>query len=409
MEHVDVAVIGAGQAGLAVSHELTVAGREHVVLERRRVGEGWSRLWDSFCLVTPNWTVRLPGFPYDGDDPDGFMPRDEIVGYLQRYAASFNAPVRENVAVESVGRTAAGAFVLNTSAGPMSAGTLVMATGAFQRPHRISGATTLPPDLPQVDAVDYRNPAALPAGKILIIGSGQSGAQIAEELRATGREVYLSCGRAAWVPRRMAGHDIAWWLMEAGFFGQSLASLPSPAARLLSNPLTSGHDGGHDLHLRTLRAMGVTLTGRFLGASGSEAHFAPDLGETVAWGDARHRELMDACRRVAVERGLERPEIPEAEAFDPRAPERLDLSGFGAVIFAGGFRPDYSSCLPWPEALDELGFPLQRDGASTVIPGLFYLGTPFLRTRGSSLLSGVGEDARVVAGQIAERRPHQAD
>jgi len=280
----------------------------------------------------------------------------------------------------------------------------VLATGAFQRAHRPPGAETLPGDLVQIDVEGYRNQAALPPGKVLVIGSGQSGAQIAEELREAGREVYLSCGRAPWVPRRLGGRDIVWWLVESGIFDQPVESLQSPAARLISNPLATGHGGGHDLSLRTLQAMGVTLTGHFLGATGREARFAPDLAESLAWGDARYREFMDAFRKLAVERGLEPLEVDEPGPFDARAPERLDLSGFGAVIFAGGFRPDYRSWLPWADAFDDLGFPLQRDGVSTVIPGLYFAGVHFLRKRKSSLLVGVGEDAAIVAREIAAPR-----
>jgi putative flavoprotein involved in K+ transport len=403
VEYVQVAVVGAGQAGLAVSHELTLAGVHHVVLERGRIGDTWRHRWDSFCLVTPNWSVQLPGFPYDGDDPDGFMVRDDIVAYLERYARDFGAPVREGVEVDSVRRRAGGGFILHTSSGSLSVATLVLATGAYQRPHRIPGAESLPPGLLQLDAAGYSDPGALPAGDVLVVGSGQTGAQLAEELHAAGRRVYLSCGRAPWAARRLAGRDIVWWLVESGFMDQSPAALPSPAARLISNPLATGHDGGHDLDLRTLRAMGVTLTGRFLGANGREARFAPDLPESVAWGDARHRELMDLFRRTAAERGVEPPQVADPEPFDPAAPERVDLSGFGAVIFTGGFRPDYRSWLPWPDAFDDLGFPLQRDGESTTIPGLFFLGVHFLRKRKSALLLGVGEDATVVAGRIARR------
>jgi len=403
MEELEAAVIGAGQAGLAVSHELVLAGVDHAVLERGRIGETWRRRWDSFCLVTPNWSVQLPGFPYDGDDPDGFMVRDDIVAYLERYARSFGAPVREGVAVEAVERRPAGGFTLRTSSGAVGAASLVLATGAYQRPHRIAGADALPPGLPQVDAANYRNPGALPAGHVLVIGSGQTGAQIAEELRAAGRRVWLSCGRTWWAPRRLAGRDIFWWLAESGFMAQPVTALPSPAARLISNPLVTGHEGGHDLDLRRLRAMGVTLTGRFLGAGGGEARFAPDLAESVAWGDARHRELMDLFRRTAAERGLEQPQVADPEPFDPTAPELLGLAGFGAVIVTGGFRPDYRSWLPWPDAFDDLGFPLQHDGESTTVPGLYFLGVHFLRTRKSALLMGVGEDATVVAGKIVAR------
>lgn len=403
MERFEVAVVGAGQAGLAVSHELTLAGVRHVVVERGRIGETWRRRWDSFCLVTPNWSVRLPGRPYDGDDPDGFMVRDDIVAYLERYARAFEAPVREGVEVASVQPRAGGGFTLQTTSGSLSVATLVLATGAYQRPHRIAGAESLPPGLLQLDAESYSHPGALPPGDVLVVGSGQTGAQLAEELHTAGRRVHLSCGRAPWAPRRLAGRDLVWWLVESGFMEVPTEALPSPAARLISNPLASGHDGGHDLDLRTLRAMGVTLTGRFLGAAGGEARFALDLPESVAWGDARYRELMALFARTATERDLEPPQLADPEPFDPAAPERVDLSGFGAVIFTGGFRPDYRSWLPWPDAFDEAGFPLQHDGESTAIPGLYFVGVHFLRKRKSALLLGVGEDATVVARSIALR------
>ena len=404
MDRLEAVIVGGGQAGLAVSHELSAAGIEHVLLERGQIGETWRRLWDSFCLVTPNWSVRLPAYPYDGTDPDGFMARDEIVAYLERYAHHFGAPVRERVAVESVRATDGGGFFLETSSGALQTAVLVLATGAFQRPHRPASAATLPADLFQIDVRDFRNPAALPPGKVLIVGSGQSGAQLAEELHEAGRDVYLSCGRAPWVRRRLGGHDIVWWLIESGIFDQPSESLASPAAKLVSNPLATGHGGGHDLHLRTLQALGITLTGHFLGATGRRAMLATDLTESLAWGDARHRELMAAFRKLAEERGLEPLGTDEPGPFDDRAPEHLDLSGFGAVIFANGFRPDYRSWLPWPDAFDDLGFPLQRDGASTVIPGLYFVGVHFLRKRNSSLLCGVGEDAALVAEGIVRAR-----
>jgi putative flavoprotein involved in K+ transport len=403
VERVEVVVVGAGQAGLAMSYELTQAGVEHVVLERGRVGQTWRGRWDSFCLVTPNWSVRLPGYPYQGPEPDGFMPKDQIVAYLEGYAASFGAPVREGVEVVSLAPAPGGGFRFETSAGDLRAGSVVLATGAYQRPHRPPGAATLPAGLPRLDVDDYRNPEALPAGKVLVVGSGQSGAQIAEELHQAGREVVLACGRAPWAPRRLGGRDIVWWAVETGFVEQPVAALPAPAARLSANILATGHGGGHDLHLRTLRAMGVTLTGHFLGASDGEARFAPDLGASVAWGDERHGQFMDLVRRLVAERKLEPPAIAEPEPFDGRAPERLPLSSFGSVLFAGGFRPDYGPLVPWPEALDELGFPVHQDGASTAVDGLYFTGVHFLRTRKSSLFLGVGEDAALVARAIAGR------
>jgi cation diffusion facilitator CzcD-associated flavoprotein CzcO len=403
MERVDVAVIGGGQAGLAVSHELAGRGIEHVVLERGRIGQTWRGRWDSFCLVTPNWTVQLPGGGYEGPEPDGYMPRDDIVAHLERYASGFTAPVREGVEVVSVGSHGDG-FVVETSSGDLHAGSIVVATGAYQRPHRPAVATTLPADLLQIDVDDYRNERALPSGRVLIVGSGQSGCQIAEELHEAGRDVVLSCGRAPWVPRRIGEHDIVWWGVQTGYLDARVESLPEPGARLAANLLATGHGGGHDLHLRTLRAMGVTLVGHFVGTRSGSARFAPDLGESLAWGDERHRMLMDLVRNVVAERGLETPEFPEIPPFDDRAPAQLDLSDVGAVVFAGGFRPDYS-WLPWPEAFDPMGFPIHDEGASTVVPGLYFVGVHFLRKRKSSLLIGVGEDAAIVAGSIAAASP----
>jgi putative flavoprotein involved in K+ transport len=335
-EPVDVVIVGAGQAGLAVSRELTQAGVAHVVLERGRVGQIWRGRWDSFCLVIPNWFLQLPGHPYDGNDPDGFMPRDEVVAYLEGYAAAFDAPVREGIQVTALRPGRDGGFHLETSAGEILARTVVLSTGAYQRPHRPAGADTLPEDLDQIDAEDYRNPAELPRGPVLVVGSGQSGCQIAEELHQVGREVFLACGRAPWFPRRLGDRDLAWWALETGFLDAPLSSLPSPAARLAANVQATGAGGGHDLHYRTLRKLGVTLLGRFLGAHGRHARFAPDLGESVAWGDDRNAQLMDLVRKLVAERGLPPPEIPEPEPFNADAPEELNLSGFGAVVFTGG-------------------------------------------------------------------------
>lgn len=400
MEHRDVIIVGAGHGGLAVSHELKAAGVDHVVLERGRVGETWRNRWDTFCLVTPNWTVRLPGRPYGGPDPDGFMLRDEIVATLEGYAGSFGSPVREGVTVVGAEAPATGGFVLNTTEGDLNGRALVVATGTFRRPHRPAGADTLPDGLPKIDIDAYRNESALPPGRVLVVGSGQSGAQISEELRAAGRDVVLACGKAPWVPRRLGGHDIVWWLDRVGFFDHTTKKLPTPASRLAPNPLATGHDGGHDLNLRTLQAKGITLAGHFLGVEGGLIRFAPDLEESVAWGDQRFGELMSLIERFATEHGLDVPPIDRPGPFVAQAPGSLALSGLGVVIFAGGFRPDYRSWLPWPAAFDELGFPLQHDGASDAVPGLFFSGVHFLRTRKSSLFLGVGEDAAVVAPLI---------
>ena len=401
-DRAEVVIVGAGQAGLAVSHELTEAGVEHLVLERGRLGETWRSRWDSFCLVTPNWSVQLPGRHYDGDDPDGFMSRDEMVAYLERYAAGFGAPVQEGIAVTSLRPESGGGFVLQTSGGPLAAENVVLATGAFQRPHRLTAAVSLPSDVLQIDVEDYRNPAELPAGPVLVVGSGQSGCQIAEELHEAGREVFVACGRASWLPRRLGDRDLVWWFDATGFLDDPVSSLPSAEARLTGNVQATGHGGGHDLHYRTLRNVGVSLLGHFVGAEGRKARFAPDLAKSVAWADDRYSEFADRIRRLVIERGLPAPEIPEPEPFDFAAPEELDLSGFGAVVFAGGFRPDYASWVRVPGAFDELGFPVHEEGESTVAPGLYFIGVHWLRKRKSSALIGVGEDAAIVAQKIAE-------
>ncbi|MET0769395.1 MAG: NAD(P)-binding domain-containing protein [Solirubrobacteraceae bacterium] len=382
----DVVVVGAGQAGLAVSHELTRAGVEHVVLEKGRVAQTWRGRWDSFCLVTPNWSLQLPGHHYDGDDPDGFDARDEVIAYLERYAEPM--PVEEGVEATSLAQRDGG-FVLETSAGTLTPRQVVLASGAYQRAHRPEG---LPAHL---DVGDYRNPGALPDGPVLVIGSGQSGCQIAEELRRAGRDVFLSCGRAPWAPRRLEDKDLVWWLHESGFLDQPVGALPDPAARLFGNVQVSGHGGGRDLNYRTLRRDGVTLLGRFLGADGRRARFAGDLGASVAWGDERNAQLMDLFRTVGP------LDVPPPEPFDPAAPGELDLAGFGAVIVAGGYRPDYARWVQIPGAFDAMGFPLHHEGASTVADGLYFAGVHFLRKRKSTLFIGVGEDAAIVAGKVA--------
>ena len=390
-----MAVIGAGQAGLAVSHELTELGIEHVVLERGRVGQTWRDRWDSFCLVTPNWSVQLPGGGYDGPEPDGFMPRDEIVGHLERYAA--DAPVREGVEVDGV--EVGDGFVLRTSAGDLAGDALVVATGTYRRPHLPPAAGTLPAGLVRLTVDDYRSPAGLPDGDVLVVGSGQTGCQLAEELHDAGREVVLSCGRAPWLPRRPGGRDLVWWLHESGFLDATVDTLPGPEARLFANVLATGRDGGHDLHFRVLRDRGVTLAGRFVGAEGGKAQFADDLGDSVAWGDERYCQLAGLFAEVSRDRGID-PPLQEPEPFDASAPASVELDRLGAVVFTSGFRPDYASWLP-AQAFDTLGFPLHHDGESSVVPGLYFLGTHFLRKRKSSLLIGVGEDAAIVARRIA--------
>jgi putative flavoprotein involved in K+ transport len=400
----DVVIIGAGQAGLSLSHELSRMNREHIILERGRTGQTWRGRWDSFCLVLPNWTIKLAGAPYRGPDPDGFMARDAFVEHVCGYAASFSAPVREGVAVQSLQRGPDGRFLLRTSTGDITARSVVLATGGFQKPHRPAGASEFPSSLSVIDADGYTNPRALPEGKVLVIGSGQTGCQIAEELHESGRDVVVACGRAPWQPRRIGDRDAIAWFEGTHFMNMTLAELPSPMARLGANPQATGRDGGHDLHYRTLQAMGVRLVGHLLGAEDGRAHFASDLADSVAFGDARYDDIRELVKKSALDKGLPVPEMPAPPPFVADAPDSVDLVNFGAALVTTGFRPNYKSWVQFPDAFDAMGFPIQVDGESTTVPGLHFMGVHFMRKRSSATLMGVGEDASIVAERMAQTR-----
>jgi putative flavoprotein involved in K+ transport len=404
-ERYDVVVVGAGQAGLSISHELTHAGVDHLVLERGRVAETWRGRWDSFCLVTPNWTVKLAGRDYDGDDPDGFLPRDGLVAHFGDYAESFNAPVRESVQVTELISADGGGFLVRCAGDDIEAREVVIASGGYQKPFRPAAAAELPKWLQVIDVEGYTRPSALPDGRVLVMGSGQTGCQLAEELFESGRETFLACGRAPWIPRSIEGRDaIAWLALETPFMEATLADLPSPIARLGANPQASGHGGGHDLHYRTLQAMGVNLLGRFSGAENDLAHFATDLQESVAFGDARYLDVCGLIRKSCAARGVRAPYLPPPAPFQADPPDRLDLRDFAAVVFTSGFRPDYG-WVKMPGAFDQMGFPIQVDGSSAVVPGLHFMGVHFQRKRKSATLLGVAEDAGVLAERMLARPP----
>jgi putative flavoprotein involved in K+ transport len=401
---VDVAIIGAGQAGLATSWYLRQAGVDHLVLEGGRVGETWrSRRWDSFCLVTPNWGVQLPGAPYRGSDPDGFMPLADLIQHFDDWAVSFRAPVHEHTPVLRLDADPAGGFVLTLPDEKLRARNVVVATGAYQRAFRPAGAEELSKTVTQIFSEEYRNPGALPPGAVLIVGSGQTGCQLAEELHQAGRKVFLSCGRCVWFPRRMEGRDSVWWMIESGFMDRTRDQLPSPAARLFGNPQTTGHDGGHDLHYRTLHAMGVELLGRYAGAAGSKIKFADDLAASVDFGDARLADLMKFVEASCAAKGTTPPrcEVPPPMRVETRSELDIVEDGIGTVIWTSGYRPDYG----WVKlpVFDDMGFPVQTDGRTSV-PGLYFMGVHWMRKNKSAILHGVGEDAEVVARQIVEAK-----
>jgi putative flavoprotein involved in K+ transport len=400
---VNVAIIGAGQAGLATSWYLTHAKVDHVVLESGRVAETWrSRRWDSFCLVTPNQFVHLPGARYKGPDPDGFVTLAELIDHLQTWANSFDAPVEEDTSVTRL-EADGGGFRLTLPSGTITARTVVVATGAYQRAYRPPGAESLPSDVLQLFAEEYSNPAALPPGAVLIVGSGQTGCQLAEEIHEAGRKVFVACGRCIWIPRRMEGHDTFWWMAESGFLERTPDKLPSPAAKFLGNPQSTGHDGGRDLNFRVLHDRGVELIGRYIGAEGSTLHFADDLAASVDFGDARLTDLLKFVEASCVAKGTSAPayEMPPPLRIKTRTELDVAKDGIGTVIWTSGYRPDYG-WVKFP-VFDSMGFPQQVDGCTTV-PGLYFMGVHWMRKNKSSILYGVGEDAEVVARHIVESR-----
>ena len=406
----DTVVIGAGHAGLIMSRLLQDAGRDHVVLERREtLGGGWQDRWDGFQVVSPNFVSRLPGFPYDGEDPDGFMTRDEIVGRTRRYAEVIGAPVVTGVEVTRLGTDGAGGrrFHLETTAGPVETDSVVSATGAFHVPRIPDAAAGIASDVTQLHAHDYRNPDQLPAGGVLVVGSGQTGMQLAEELHEAGREIVLSTGRCGRVPRRYRGYDCFYWLValvERGpGFGTMLPTvdqLPEPRARFAGNPHLSGHHGGHDTNLRQMGLDGIRLAGRFAGADGAIVRFDPDLASNVRFSDeffdARFKPLIDELtKKAGIEVGPDDRVWPE---FDPVELAELDLraAGISTVLWTSGYAPDYS----WLDLpiLDEFGTPGHVRGV-TEVPGLTMLGMLFQHDNGSANLVGVARDAEYLAAR----------
>jgi putative flavoprotein involved in K+ transport len=412
----EVAIIGAGQAGLALSYRLTELGRPHVILEQRRVVESWrTRRWDSLRLIAPNWSMVLPGFAYPGDDLDGFMAKDEVVQHLVGYANSFGAPVREGSRVTMVERPSPDKrFVLRTEDGTLQANQVVLATGALQQPKLPRDATELPATISQMVAADYRNPAELAPGGVLVIGSGETGAQVAEELARAGREVYLSGGRSWWAPRRYRGRDIAAWLRLTGWFDRRAEDLPPGAHAGQPNPQLTGAGGGHDINPHSLARDGVRLLGRLGGIRDGAAFFSDDLAANIAWADAEARKLLESIDRVIESQGLDAPaeELPpdlqpgrreSASSADQNHPAlELDLgkAGIGTVIWATGYRPDFAWVrLPF---VDPDGYPLQRRGV-TPVEGLYVLGLDWLHTAKSGLFAGISDDATYLSSVIASR------
>jgi putative flavoprotein involved in K+ transport len=405
-EYIETVIVGGGQAGLAVSYHLTQQGREHTILEQAaQPAEMWrNRRWDSFTLVTPNWTIRMPGAEYQGDDLDGFLPRDEIVAHFEEYIERFRLPIQYGVRVTSVEPNGAG-YRVHTDEATLEADNVVIATGLFQQPRIPPFSANLPAEVRQLHSSEYRYPEALPPGAVLVVGSAQSGAQIAEELYQSGRQVYLCVSRAGRFPRRYRGKDIVWWLNEIGFFDVTVGDLPSPKARFAASGHVSGKNGGHTLNLHQFAGDGVVLLGRMQAAQGSTITLASDLKENLAKADKFEADLLKRIDDYIDKNSLDVPQetLPELQdGADAEVITELDLqsAGISSVIWATGYRFDFGLVkLP---LLDGDGYPIQERGI-TDYPGLYFVGLPWLHTVKSGLLFGVGDDAAAIASAIAAR------
>jgi putative flavoprotein involved in K+ transport len=400
-ERFDTIVIGAGQAGLSTSYLLTRRSRDHLVLERGRVGETWrSERWDSFRLNTPNWFLRLPGHEYDGDDREGFLTCAETVSYLERYAQSADGSLRTGVDVQTLSGTGDG-LRLETSAGPFTARNVVVATGSFRRQTPRPVATS---KLLQLHSSEYRNPEQLPEGAVLVVGAAQSGCQIAAELNRAGRDVYLSLGRCPSLPLLYRGRRIYDWIIDVGMMDETVDKLPSPAARLAGNPTVASADVDHLVGPLRLAREGVTLVGRVEALDERRAHIQQDAAERLAEANGFLEMVKQRIDDHVAANALDLPEdeaAPGRHEVVERAELDLRAAGVKTVIWANGYRPDFG----WIEfpIVDSDGWPLQDRGV-TEVEGLYFVGVHWLRKRKSALFLGVGEDAEHIVSTIVDGR-----
>lgn len=404
---VEVLVVGAGQAGVAISEHLGDAGVPHLILERGRVAERWrSERWDSLVANGPAWHDRFPGLEFTDVDPAGFAGKEQVADYFEAYAQKIGAPIRTGVEVLSVRRhEGRPGFRVETSDGVVDARFVVAATGPFQRP-------VFPPIVPasdvrtQIHSSAYRNPEQLPEGAVLVVGAGSSGVQIADELRRSGRRVYLSVGPHERPPRSYRGKDFCWWL---GVLGKWDMETPPQGAEHVTIAV-SGARGGHTVDFRELAADGVRLVGMTASYRDGTLRFAADLDANIAAGDASYLGLLDEADAYVVRNGIDLPEEPQARILGP-APQasvdELDLAeaGVASIVWATGFAADYG----WlgVDAFDENGRPKHRRGVSAE-PGVYFLGLPWLSRRGSSFIWGVWHDAKHVADHINIQRGYFA-
>jgi len=408
-EQTEVVIVGAGQAGVAMSEHLSAHGVPHLVLERDRIAERWrTGRWDSLIANGPAWHDRFPGREFD-IAPDAFATKDDVAEYFVDYARSFDAPIRTGVEVTSVRKHKGhGGFGIDTSDGAIEARYVVAATGPFQKPV----IPTVVPNgagIEQLHSLSYRNPQQLPAGAVLVVGSGSSGVQIADELRRSGRRVYLAVGPHERPPRRYRGYDFVWWL---GVLGKWDAATPTAGAEHVSIAV-SGVDGGNTVDLRALAAEGITLVGKAESFDHGVMRFAPDLRENIEASDASYLSMLNEADAFVARTGMELPEEPQAHILGPDPDcvtnplRELDLTAAGvtSIIWATGYALDYG----WlqVDAFDGSGKPKHQRGVSSE-PGVYFLGLPWLSRRGSSFIWGVWHDAKYLADQIMIQRGYLA-
>ncbi|MBP1842998.1 putative flavoprotein involved in K+ transport [Rhizobium petrolearium] len=400
--HYSAVVIGGGQAGLSASHYLKKHGIDHVVFEKKTVAHKWKdERWDAFCLVTPNWQCQLPDHPYDGDDPHGFMVKDEIIAYVDRFIKRVNAPVLEGTAVISVEKNG-DLFKVETSAGTVTADSVILATSLYSRPAIPRAAERLPEEIVQLHTVDYRNPNQLPEGAVVVVGSGQSGCQIAEDLHLAGRKVHMVTGNAPRCARFYRGRDVVDWLSDVGQYDITVEHDGMTKKKHDTNHYLTGRDGGRDIDLRKFALEGMSLYGRMVGVSGGRMIFEPNLKANLDGADRVYNGINALIDRHIAEKSID---APPASVYTPlwepeNEPEELDLKAedVTSVIWATGFHPDWSYVgLP---IFDGTGYPVQRRGV-TGIDGVYVLGLPWLWTWGSGRFLAVGKDAEHVVDHLA--------
>jgi putative flavoprotein involved in K+ transport len=408
MKHTDAIIIGGGQAGLAMSRCLTDYGIDHVVLERGRVAERWrSERWDSLRLLTPNWQSRLPHWHYEGEHPDDFMTMPEYIRHLERYAQSFEAPVQTGTTVRAVERLVGGRYRVSTDKGEWAANNVVIATGFCDRPRVPDFADAVPGDIAQLVPSNYRNPAQLPDGNVLVVGASATGLQIADELAEAGRAVTLAVGTHIRVPRRYRGKDILYWMDTMGAFAapaDPVEERKSPPPQLIGTP------ENRDLDVGVLQNKGVRLTGRAVAIRGHMVIFADDLKDKVARADAQMTQLLAKIDDFIVSTGSfgEAPEFGSPTPIEPHpAPTEIDLCAdrIRTVVWATGYERRY----PWLKipVLSDRG-EIRHVGGVTPEPGLYVLGIRFQRRKDSNLIDGVGRDAENLSRYLADRTLNKA-